>query len=81
MSPEAFTPGTTFLQLGVDQRLALSSIEGQVTALFILFHKLLVSHSLLKTFVQGVSQVVPQGQSALTLGFESSSFLASETSF
>ena len=48
-----------FLQLGADMKLALSTIKGQISALSIFFQRPLATHSLIKTFLQGVIRLSP----------------------
>ena len=48
-----------FLQWGVDQALALSTIKSQISALAVYFQRPLAAHSLIHTFVQGVRHVAP----------------------
>lgn len=48
-----------FLQRGVDQKLALSMIKAQVSALVTFFQRPLAMHSLVRSFIQGVPHVVP----------------------
>ena len=46
-----------FLQRGVDQALALSTVKSQISALAVYFQRPLAAHSLVRTFVQGVRHV------------------------
>lgn len=55
-----------FLQHGVDQKLALSTIKGQISAPATFFQGLLATHSV-RTFVQGVWHVAPPVGSPLSL--------------
>ena len=48
-----------FLQHGVDQALALSTVKSQILALAVYFQRPLAAHSLVRTFVQGVRHVAP----------------------
>ncbi|KAM9329728.1 uncharacterized protein PAF06_005604 [Gastrophryne carolinensis] len=48
-----------FLQSGLDSGLQLSTLKGQVSALSIFFQRSFASHSLVKTFFQGVSHLRP----------------------
>ena len=48
-----------FLQLGVEMKLALSTIKGQVSALSVLFQRPLATHSLVRGFIQGVTWLNP----------------------
>lgn len=48
-----------FLQSGMDQGLALSSLKGQISALSVLFQRTLASRPPVKTFLQGVAHSVP----------------------
>ncbi|CAJ0941089.1 unnamed protein product [Ranitomeya imitator] len=48
-----------FLQSGLDSGLALSSLKGQISALSVLFQRRIATNLQVKTFVQGVSHVVP----------------------
>ena len=52
-----------FCQLGVDVKLALSTIKGQISALSVFFQRPPASHSLVQAFIQSASQVflVPIG--------------------
>lgn len=54
-----------FLQQGVEQKLALSTIKGQVSALAVFFQRPLATHSLVRTFIQGVRHVAPPVRSLL----------------
>lgn len=46
-----------FLQWGIDQNIALSTIKGQVSALAVIFQQPLAAHSLICNFIQGVPDV------------------------
>ncbi|CAJ0944863.1 unnamed protein product [Ranitomeya imitator] len=48
-----------FLQSGLDSGLALSSLKGQISALSVLFQRRIAANLQVKTFIQGVSHVVP----------------------
>lgn len=48
-----------FLQMGLEMKLALSTIKGQVSALSVLFQRPLASHSLVRNFMQGVMRLNP----------------------
>ncbi|CAJ0934907.1 unnamed protein product [Ranitomeya imitator] len=48
-----------FLQSGLDLGLALSSLKGQISALSVLFQRRIANRLQVKTFIQGVSHVVP----------------------
>ncbi|CAJ0928066.1 unnamed protein product [Ranitomeya imitator] len=48
-----------FLQSGLDSGLALSSLKGQISALSVLFQRRIATNLQVKTFIQGVSHVVP----------------------
>lgn len=63
--PRKFSVGQILssLQLGLEQSLCLGALKGQVSALVILFHRLLASHSLIKNlfrqFPMSLSLFVP----------------------
>lgn len=46
-----------FLQQGVEQCLGLSTVKGQIAALSMFFQRPLASHSLMQTFIQGVTWI------------------------
>ncbi|XP_077133659.1 uncharacterized protein LOC143788135 [Ranitomeya variabilis] len=48
-----------FLQSGVDLGLALSSLKGQISALSVLFQRRIANRLQVRTFIQGVSHMVP----------------------
>lgn len=48
-----------FLQSGLDQHLALSTLKGHISALAMLFQGPLASHYLVKAFVESVTHLVP----------------------
>ncbi|CAJ0940563.1 unnamed protein product [Ranitomeya imitator] len=48
-----------FLQSGLEARLSLASLKGQVSALSVLFQRRIATKLQVKTFLQGVSRLVP----------------------
>lgn len=48
-----------FLQAGLDLKLALGTIKGQILALSFFFQRPIASHSLVRTFVEGVTHLRP----------------------
>lgn len=49
----------SFLQSRINQWLALSMVKDQISALVVLFQRLIVSHSLVHVFVQGITHIIP----------------------
>lgn len=56
VTPRGFSP---FLQSGMEQGLALSSLKGQVSALSVLFQRTFASRPQVKTFLQVVAHCAP----------------------
>lgn len=48
-----------FLSSGMEMSLALSTINGQISALAVLFQRLMMSQSLVVAFVKGFTWIIP----------------------